>query len=294
MAEQDGKKELLASKLSESKYRKTVSYVLSFILSLLLVLFTLCIVAQVSLFSESTFIGLLGNDYYQGVYDQIVSAAEDTTIPTGIDISVIDGVFTLEEVKKDVNGYISAAFNGEDYTPDTEASDNRLYINVSEFLDNHDVTLLTDKKETINDYIAEVNAEYAEYARMPGLSLILRLRTKYQKIITISGVILLALSVIIGAIIIKLYRHPHRGMRYLAYASGGAALMSLCVPLWLLISRAYKGLNLSPQYFYDFILSYITNALVICIVAAAIWLLITVGIALAIHFIRVRLIKKNS
>ncbi|MBP5155438.1 MAG: hypothetical protein J6252_02520 [Clostridia bacterium] len=281
-------------KIADSKYRKVIAYLLSFILSLLLLLSTLCLVAYFRVMSERHIINTLGDEYYEGVLKTAVASAEDITMPTGIDVSVIDGVFDIDGVKRDVNGYISAAFAGETYTPDTEASDNRLYKNVSEFLDSHDVTLVNEKKETIDAYIKEINAEYALHTKLPGLGIISKYRTKYLKIVTIAFFVLLGLSVIITAIIIKMYRHPHRGMRFIAYATGGTALMALAAPLYLLIGGRYKGLNLSPEHFYNFAIRLITRLLVSCVIAAVIWLLITAALAFAIQMMRKRLIKDSK
>lgn len=281
-------------KIADSKYRKVIAYLLSFILSLLLLLSTLCLVAYFRVMSERHIINTLGDEYYEGVLKTAVASAEDITMPTGIDVSVIDGVFDIDGVKRDVNGYISAAFAGETYTPDTEASDNRLYKNVSEFLDSHDVTLVNEKKETIDAYIKEINAEYALHTKLPGLGIISKYRTKYLKIVTIAFFVLLGLSVIITAIIIRMYRHPHRGMRFIAYATGGTALMALAAPLYLLIGGRYKGLNLSPEHFYNFAIRLITRLLVSCVIAAVIWLLITAALAFAIQMMRKKLIKDSK
>jgi|GEM_PF-3528274 len=281
-------------KIADSKYRKVIAYLLSFILSLLLLLTTLCLVAYFRVMSERHILSTLGDEYYEGVLKTAVASAEDITMPTGIDVSVINGVFDIESVRRDVNGYISAAFAGRNYKPDTEAADNRLYKNVSEFLDSHDITLVNEKKETIEAYIKEINAEYEMHTRLPGLGIITQYRTKYLKIITIAFFVLLGLSVIIAAIIIKMYHHPHRGMRFIAYASGGTALMSLAAPLYLLIGGRYKGLNLSPEHFYNFAIRFINRALVSCVIAAVIWLIITAALAFAIHMMRKKLINNSK
>ncbi|MBR5746405.1 MAG: hypothetical protein IKX92_04005, partial [Clostridia bacterium] len=147
---------------------------------------------------------------------------------------------------------------------------------------------------TINAYIAEVNKEYAQYTRMPGLGIISEYRAKYLKIITIAFVIAAGLSVILGVIIVKMYHHPHRGMRFLAYAFGGTACMSFAAPFVMLVSGKYKGLNFSPQHFYNFAVGYISDALKSCLFAALFWLAATVAIAFAIKFIRKKLINESK
>ncbi|MBR0232194.1 MAG: hypothetical protein IJQ53_08225 [Clostridia bacterium] len=294
MAENEEKRAGKPLKIADSRYRKVVAYLLSFVLSLFLLLATVCAVAFMNALSERHIINTLGDEYYEGVLNTVVAAAEDITMPTGIDISVVKGVFELENVKRDVNGYISAAFSGKEYVPDNEDADNRLYINVSEFLDSHDVTLVADKKETIRAYIEEVNSEYAQYTKLPGLGIVSKYRAKYLKIALIAFIVLAGASVIIGAVIIKMYRHPHRGMRFIAYALGGTALMSLVAPLVLLISGKYKGLNLTPEHFYRFAIRYIDSVLYSFIAAAAIWLALTAGCVTAIHFMRKKLLDKSK
>ena len=278
-------------RIADSGYRSVVSYVISFILSVFLLLATVCAVAYLCVFSESHLISLLGNGYYEGVLKNVVTSAEDITMPTGIDISVVDGVFDTETVKRDVDGYIKAAFRGEEYVPDTADSDARLYRNVSEFLDSHDVTLVEDKKDTINAYINEVNAVYAKYTRLPGLGMISEYRVKYVKPVGIAFIALAVLSAVLAAVIIKMYHHPHRGMRFIAYAFGGTALMSFAAPLALLVSGRYEGIQLSPEHFYRFAVDYISDALTGCIIAAAVWLVLTIACVAAIYFMRQKLLQ---
>jgi hypothetical protein len=105
---------------------------------------------------------------------------------------------------------------------------------------------------------------------------------------------LLILSVILGAVCVKLHHYPHRGMRYVAYAVGGTALMSLIFPTILMASGKYKNLMFEPERFYKLAINYIKGFLMQFVWAAAIWLFVMALLILIVYLLRTEKIKSEK
>lgn len=290
--------------VSAADYRKAVSFVFSFFLSLVLLLGTFCFVVWTGLFSESHFFRVLGNGYYNAVLNDLVTAAEDYTLPAEYDLSVLDGVFTREQVERDVNGYISAAFEGREYVPDNRAAYSRLHDNVARFIEKSGMEVQASEEDTrpdmdgdvsaasddpveimIASYIDEIDKIYNGKVRMPGLDLIITIQGKVKRVLIAAMLVVAAFTVFLGFLLIRLHREPYEGLRYVAYASGGVGLMSFIVPFAMYRSEFYYGIHVSPEYFYNFVTSYVQNILMCFLQAALFWGVFTVTLILAVEIL---------
>lgn len=272
-----------AADKSRENYRKGISYVFSFILSMFLLLGTVCFAALNSLFSESFFCSVIQNDYYEAVLTEIVTEAEDYTIPVGLELSVLDGVFTIDDVKRDVNGHVTAAFRGYEFRPNLESENARLYANVAAYLEEGHVAVEGETEEVIQAYIEDINDIYLDKVPMPGMALIKAAREKVKGVVTAALIVLFALSFILAVVLLRLYRYPHQGMRFISYAAGGCALMCFVLPFWLYLSKVYAHVLVTPQYFYIFVSGYLRCVLESFMKTALIWLFITVGCMVYIY-----------
>ena len=249
--------------------RFIVSYVLSFVLSLILLCGSVLVAIEISLFNQNSFVGLVGRNYYTAVYDEVTRGMRSYTIPTGIDVSVVEGIVSVDDVMSDLNGCMYSIFEGSDYTP----------------LENQD--------EIIDAYVEDINNVYINNIKMPVLKYIVKAKTVYDRYLIPALIILLGLVVLIGATLIMMYRRRYKGLRYLAYATGAAAVMSFGLPFYILIKGVYRNFLLSPEHFYNLMVSYVRNALMTCLSVALFWAVVTVLLALSAGSLRKRTIKKG-
>lgn len=285
-----------AEQISRNRYRKIVSYTFSFILSLFMLLATICFVSLTSLFSESFFNNVITNDYYESVLSEIITEAEDYTIPAEFDIAVLDGVFTLSDVKRDVNGHVTAAFRGYNYTPDMQTENDKLYANVSAYISESGVPMGEEEDENtvIAAYVQEIDSIYLDKVRIPGINLIKVAREKVKNIVTFALIVLFASSLALFVVLMRLYRYPHKGLRYIAYAAGGCTLMSFVLPFILYLSKVYAHVQVSPEYFYHFVTNYLKQILFSFMQASFIWLVLTIACAVLIYLLKNDIIGNKS
>ena len=263
----------------EKKVRRvaaqTISgFLLSFVLSIVLLLATLLAVARIGAFGQPSFESLVTEEYCSSVFTAFVEHAKDYTLPTGITPSVIDGTFTLEGARRDVLGYISEAFSKSKYKPDISAEEAKLRENVRADLESSgsegDIDKITEQ------YVKEIDEIYRDKMRLPGVDLIIKVRTKAVKYAPFAFAGVGALALVLVLIIVFSHRSDRAWARYLAYVCGAVCLMTAAAPAVLRITAAYERLNLAPEYFYRFVMSFIRQLLDLMLIAAAVWLVLMV------------------
>ena len=266
--------------------KKILRIVAASLLSLLLTLFffaaSAAALVHFGVFSVNGFKRLVREDYYYSVYNDFISEAEDYTIPTNIEIWVLQDVYISEESSADVDAYIYAAFNGEEFTPDLSEEDARLMANLKTFFTENEVEMDGELEEICNQYIKEIGEIYCKKMKMPGMDLIMNVRNRYSKLLVIGLCVFTAISVGLAVLIVKIFPKAYHGLRFIVYSAGANALMWLAAPAALYYSESYMRLNLAPEYFYRFVVGFVKHLLELCLLAGVIWLGIT---ALTVGFV---------
>ena len=255
--------------------RVSVSILFSFLMSLIFVMGSALFIVRFEFLDGSSIDSFLGETYYKAVHKDLITAAEDYTLPTAISIDVVKDVFEYEDVCRDVRGYLVNAFAGKEYEPDLTASSERLRQNLARFFETEDVETDGEIAEICSSYIAEINGIYKQKTRMPGLDILITAKTRYGLLMMIGLALLFAVSAAICFFLLKLNRPASAGLNYIAYATGAASIMCFTVPAVLFFSGQYTKLNLAPEYFYRFVIGFIRHLLVSCFWAAGVWLVLT-------------------
>lgn len=271
-----------------SRTRNWVSLVFSFFLALALVAEAALLIVHVGVFSEGGFLSVLDETYYQLVRTYVDDQCYYYTIPTGIKPEVARDLFTVEDVQYDVRQHILGTFAGSEYEPDMSAAEELLTERVNSFFTESGVKLSAETDEICSTYVSEIMDIYRDVVKMPGLGTIANIRNSYMKYSLLGSVVVGLAIIILTVTIQRLHHFPHRGMRYLAYATGGAALMCFVVPSYMYLSGVYLGLNFTPQYFYHFGTSLVAHVLKLCMFAGLGLLVVTVVLILVIASLRGR------
>ena len=209
--------------------RRIISLFYSFILSLSLLMFVICRVIWSGLFSDNYFFNVLDNGYYDVVYKDIVTSAEDYTIPAEFDISVINGVFDAEQVR------------------------------VEKCIENGTVELdkNSDKDSIISAYVNEIDKIYTDRISITGIRILAVARSGYKKWAVIGLVATLLLSAAMIFMLTRLNRQISKSLSYIAYGAGGFSLMSFFIPFILYHSEFYNAIRIPDQALFNLVSNYI-------------------------------------
>ena len=216
------------------------------------------------------------------------------TIPTGIDPEVVRDVFTIEDLQYDVDQSVLATLRGTEYEVDATQSAEMLTQRVNDFFTDNGVKLSAETDEIVSAYVAEIMDIYRDVIKVPGLDALSSARTRYMKYTLVGSVASTLIAVVLVTTIIKLHHFVHRGLRYVAYGTGGAALMCFVAPFVVFQSGAYKGLNLTPQYFYHLGKSLVAHVLKLCMACGLVDLAVTVLLVVCISALRGRTRHRHS
>ncbi len=274
-----------------SKTSKLSNTILSFFLALFLFIDLVLIVAGVTLFSQRGFLSVFDNAYYEYMLKYVNEQTLYYTLPTGYDEAVLDGVFTLAEVKADADGFVTAAFKGATYKPDESSERDRIMQNVSALYARDGVEFNDEAQASATAYADELMAIYNKAIELPGASAIGKLSRKLRIIDLATAVVFAIMSIGLAVTLVAPRHFKHRGLRYVAYGTGGAALLAFVGPAALLVSGFYKGLNVTPQYFYHFCMLLIERLIHLCLLGAGVCLIVTIIIAINVARMRRQYVK---
>jgi hypothetical protein len=202
---------------------------------------------------------LVDSNYYENVQTYLYATAEKITLPTGLSMEVLRDTIDIYEVHRDVNGYLEAGYRGVTYEVDTTLIESKLERNIVNYLMQEGITPDQEQNNNIDIYVKSIAAEYRDSIEMPLMNFLISGKDLYDKIFWIGIVVCIVVIAIILSLINRMNEWFHRTLRYATYSTTAAALMTALLPGLSLYSGFYKRMQLSPQYFYNFVIVYISN-----------------------------------
>lgn len=263
---------------SRSHTRDLISLIFGFFLSLALLGIMLITVVRLGVMTWGGFNYILDDKYYELTVDYVEKQTYNYSLPTGIDPAVLDGVFSVDEVKRDAGGFIAGALDGSGYKADTSATRDRLVKNVKALFDKDGVRIGEggSAEKIIEGYANDIMGMYEEALVIPGLDVIVQIRNFYVRYYPVALACFVAFAAIMVVLIMRLHHFVHRALRFVAYALGGAAVMGFVVPCMLLVSGFYKGLNLQPEFFYHFGVRLVMHVFNLCMLGSGVLLVLMI------------------
>lgn len=272
-----------------------LSIIIAFLLSIFLTMASYLGGIYFGLFNKTLILDSLNKtSYYGAIVDYTVDKAEALAIPMGLKPEVFKDVFTLDETYAEGKTLIEANLNGREYTPNTSKMKERLISNINLYLKQQNLTTTTEQQANINTFANTVADEYSKNLTIPYIKYFTNLRNIFSKLVIVGIPVLLALSAFAVFLLIRLHSWLHRALRYIAYSTLATSLMTAIFPIFLLINGSYKRINITPEYFYNFIMNYITESILTFIYISLLLLAISIFLIAAIFFKRRELTKKKA
>lgn len=215
-------------------------------------------------------------NYYQIVYEDFMSKSESLIIPSGLGKEVFDGVFSVEQMKKDGTRYLKAELNSTTFQINTETYRKKLSDNIYAYIDANNLTADGNVDEIVTHLIDDIMKDYINAIRVPyaaTIGVIFRNIAYYFNYVFVA---MLVLSV--GVIILIVAQNPHkrnRIFRYLAYSTMSGAISTLVIPVFCMVTRFYRKLQIYPEYMYKFMVRYIEDGINVFLIIGIVLLLIS-------------------
>ncbi len=246
---------------------KTISYIFTFVLVLLIIAAILLGIVTKTVFNKDYIISKLDEtNYYERVHNTFVTEVEDYLEQSGLEEIEIGNILTEEQVKKDVQNFFTQLYNGKTVTINKEDVKQQLETNLNKELKEKKITLTSIEQraidrvlDTITDaYATEVSYDtYSQY--LEYLPKIMSIINKYLPIInTIIYVLPVALIILILLFNIKQFRI---GLKYIGISILSSGILMIGIKLFTSIKMNLNNLYILSRATSDYIISIISDIL---------------------------------
>lgn len=279
---------------SNRKGRTIVSMILSFLIAVTLTMAALLGSLRLGFLNEKMIVRSLNvKDYYGVVCDDFYERVEDLSIPLGIPKSALEGIVDTNSMYNDIRASLEASLTGQTYQPDTGKLRTKLKENVENYAKSREIELGEAQQTVLNTYLEQVAEQYVRATKIPFIEYYGRIHSFAEKVITVGILGCLVFAVLAGIVLFRMYIWKHHAMRYLVYSTLASGLMIGLVPAYLLLAQDYRRLVIEPEYLYQFMVTYVTNGLLIFEGFAIGFFGIAALLLLRIASLRRRLIKNS-
>ncbi|EGG90165.1 hypothetical protein HMPREF0987_00040 [Lachnospiraceae bacterium 9_1_43BFAA] len=279
---------------SNRKGRTIVSMILSFLIAVTLTMAALLGSLRLGFLNEKMIVRSLNvKDYYGVVCDDFYERVEDLSIPLGIPKSALEGIVDTNSMYNDIRASLEASLTGQTYQPDTGKLRTKLKENVENYAKSREIELGEAQQTVLNTYLEQAADQYVRATKIPFIEYYGRIHGFAEKVITVGILGCIVFAVLAGFVLFRMYIWKHHAMRYLVYSTLASGLMIGLVPAYLLLVQDYRRLVIEPEYLYQFMVTYVTNGLLIFEGFAIGFFGIAALLLLRIASLRRRLIKNS-
>lgn len=279
---------------SNRKGRTIVSMILSFLIAVTLTMAALLGSLRLGFLNEKMIVRSLNvKDYYGVVCDDFYERVEDLSIPLGIPKSALEGIVDTNSMYNDIRASLEASLTGQTYQPDTGKLRTKLKENVENYAKSREIELGEAQQTVLNTYLEQAAEQYVRATKIPFIEYYGRIHSFAEKVITVGILGCLVFAVLAGIVLFRMYIWKHHAMRYLVYSTLASGLMIGLIPAYLLLAQDYRRLVIEPEYLYQFMVTYVTNGLMIFEGFAIGFFGIAALLLLRIATLRRRLIKNS-
>lgn len=249
---------------SNRKGRTIVSMILSFLIAVALTMAALLGSLRSGFLNEKMIVRSLNvKDYYGVVCDDFYERVEDLSIPLGIPKSALEGIVDTNSMYNDIRASLEASLMGQTYQPDTGKLRTKLKENVENYAKSREIELGEAQQTVLNTYLEQAADQYVRATKIPFIEYYGRIHGFAEKVITVGILGCIVFAVLAGFVLFRMYIWKHHAMRYLVYSTLASGMMIGLVPAYLLLAQDYRRLVIEPEYLYQFMVTYVTNGLMI-------------------------------
>ena len=175
---------------------------------------------------------------------------------------------------------------GEEPQIKTDKMVNKLTENIGVYLQQENISKTEDLKAGISKLITEIEAEYKEAVSLPFVDYFNDYKIQYNKIILIILPIVILFTGLLCYLLLRIHRYQHRGLRYIVYALMAASLLITLVSSFLLITKKYEDIMISPDYYKNFLQELLIWSTRIFLYMGGIGLTIVIGLISLVTYLK--------
>lgn len=196
--------------------------VLGFICSVLLFVLVMLAIFKLTIFNKNYVLKqITSDDYYTKVYEEINEDMKNSLLSSGLDETILNGLLTKNDVKKETKNLIGSIYSGSKFNVDTESFKEKLNKNIENYLKEKNIQV-TDQK-SLDTFVSNIVSVYKKEISLYGY--LQSYVGKFVKISNLMDVAIIAIVLLLLICFIILRYGLHR--RYSGVISMSAGLMLL-------------------------------------------------------------------
>ena len=236
-----------------SKWKLFFELFLKFIAAVILTLLVVLVVLKFTVFNKSRVIATLTNDnYYDNVYKTINENMENYIISSGFSDSILDNIFTKEDVKESVDNFVNNIYAGKKEETDLSNIREKINANIDKYISEQKIQILD--QESVDSLVDELLKIYTNelYGMINNF---MGMYPKVEKVLNISLISLIIVFIVI-AFVLVIMKIKFKGIIVLA-----SGLMLLYIRFIITNNIDYKNILLLTDNFSKVLVSIIGNVI---------------------------------
>ncbi len=197
--------------------KKIISYILAFLLSLLVIAVFILGYINSALFNEVNIkTSMKDTNYYYNIYSIINDTANDYVLQSGFDSKVLDNVITEYQAQEDMNQVIDGLYNNKKVEIDTDKLKKKLHENILKQIEEENHVVTESNKADIEEFEKSVIDAYKSniYYSQEVINKISLYIQKIHKTLNIVVICLIVVILILVLIMFKVYE-PSIGVGFI-------------------------------------------------------------------------------
>ena len=274
--------------------KKVISYILSFILVLMLLSLCFLAILKSTILDEKYMTSKLEEaNYYERMNGEIVEQFKNYTIQSGLSDEVLENLFTEDKLKQDINNVINSIYTGEELEISTSEIRENLKENILAEVEKEGKTV-DFEDEAMEEYLKAIELAYESQVSY-STNTINSIGSTFEKVISLAQtaqIIVIVVTIVIAVLIIILNIKQIFGLNYLAISSMASGLFILLAKLLLGQATDLKNIMLINQATSHVIQLVIQDLLAKVTIAGAVLLIIGIIFSVIYNLFYKQFLKK--
>ena len=267
----------MAKKPFSSRVRNAVFIVLSFLLTLILFLLSVCTVLEATLFNpEFIFDNMNSSNYFIDKSDEITTSLIDLGYASGLDEKFFDDFIDEVMLCDDTREYLDNYYSGNGAKIDTTDFKQSFNAELDKYIQENNIKNVNGKSR---DKLVNKAAQIYRFSL--EIPLFSRLSAYFLTAKNAMPFILVGLVVLAGVICVVLIfanKWKHRGVKYICYSTSGEFLALGIIPAYLMITGKISHLNLDSRALYNMFVQSANSICIAVLFISLFFLLVSVGL----------------
>lgn len=267
----------MAKKPFSARVRNAVFIMLSFLLTLILFLLSVCTVFEATLFNSNfIFDNMNYSNYFIDKRDEITTSLIDLGYASGLDEKFFDDFIDEVMLSEDTKEYLDNYYSGKGAKIDATDFKQSFNTALDKYIVDNNIKKVDGKsRDKLVNKAAQIYRASLEIPLFSKLSAYFLTAKNAMPFILVG---LVVLAGVICVVLIFANKWKHRGVKYICYATSGAFLTLGIIPAYLMISGKISHINLDSRALYNMFVQSANSICIAVLFISLFFLLVSVGL----------------